>query len=166
MRNEAATAYRPAGAGMPDYVPPLADPAVHGDGETFLYHPPSHPLSFRTRRVPWWRRPAPDAPANLGIVFRSDRYVAAGSILEIEIPLRGQSQQFRGEVVLVRELSDGFEVGLWLESDADARRARIVEQVCHIESYLKQKRLRDGPFLSHESAAQEWVARYAHQIPV
>jgi hypothetical protein len=42
---------------------------------------------------------------------------------------------------------------------------RIVEQICHIEVYLKHKRHYEGPFISPERVAREWVTRFASSFP-
>ncbi len=132
----------------------------------FIYHPLSIPLSVRRRRPAWWHRQTrSEAPGELGIIFRSDTYLPTGSLIELSISLRGEMHRFSGEIVLVREIEDGYEIGLWLASHEDTCRARIVEQVCHIESYLRIRRLREGPFLSRETVAREWISNFAHQFP-
>jgi hypothetical protein len=49
-------------------------------------------------------------------------------------------------------------------AESEAFRARMVEQICHIERYHRQQ-LSDGRFVSEEEAAIEWIAKYAGQFP-
>ena len=84
--------------------------------------------------------------------------------LKISIPLKGETQSFRGKIVLVRNMEDHFEIGMWLTQD-DVHRARVVEQICHIETYLKTKRQQDGPFVNDEHVAEEWIGKYAAIFP-
>ena len=37
----------------------------------------------------------------------------------------------------------------------------MVEQVCHIESYLRRVREREGRSLTAEQAAREWIGSHA-----
>ena len=74
-------------------------------------------------------------------------------------------QKFRGKVVLVRNMGDYFEIGIWLTQAADVHRARIVEQICHIETYLRTKKHQEGPFVSNERVTEEWVSKYAAAFP-
>lgn len=57
--------------------------------------------------------------------------------MELSIPLRGVVQKPQGTVVMVRETPDGYDIGLWLASTDDASRARLVEQICHLECSLQ-----------------------------
>ena len=132
--------------------------------EGFIHHPGDFPLSWR--RIKKSKYLAQDeTPGNLGLVFDSDKYIKPGTILELNITLRGETQHFVGQVILVRNLEEHFEIGVWLSTREDAARARIVEQICHIESYLKQKRHREGPFISKERVTQEWITRFASRFP-
>ena len=115
---------------------------LHADSENkdFLPHPAQFPLRFRRQiPLPWNRRSEKPTAGDVGLSFHTDRYIAAGTRLLIEIPLRGQVQRFRTRVVMVREEPDGFEIGAWLESPTDADRARIVERICHAECILRAR---------------------------
>ena len=60
--------------------------------------------------------------------------------MELSIPLRGVVQKPQGTVVMVRETPDGYDIGLWLASTGDASRARLVEQICHLECSLQDRK--------------------------
>lgn len=131
----------------------------------FIHHPSGFPLRFRRIWFDALRHRSGHGRASLGLAFETSRFVRPGTWIEVSIPLRGVVQRFRGEVVLVRAIDQGYEVGLWLESDDDAARARIVEQICHIECYLRCKG-GDRGGITRESAAREWVSRFAAGFPV
>ena len=57
-----------------------------------------------------------------------------------------------------------FLAGACLLDEHDACRARMVAQLCHIDLYRRQE-LASGRELDEETAASEWIARYAHQVP-
>lgn len=135
--------------------------------EGFIHHPAAFPLTWRRiRRLKWKKNAKPvGQPANIGLCFESEKYIKPGTELELEIALRGETQVFSGRVILVKNLGERFEIGIWLYTKEAAGRIRIVEQICHIEAYLKHKRHFDGPFVSPERVAQEWISRFASRFP-
>jgi len=131
----------------------------------FIHHPSAFPLSCKRLWFDRGKNHHSENEQTIGLCFRSEKYLKPGISVEISIPLRGEDQKFRGKVVLVRNMDDHFEIGLWLTQAADVHRARIVEQICHIETYLRTKKHQDGPFVSNERVAEEWVSKYAAAFP-
>lgn len=141
------TVSTPSDAGMATTMPtpaPGSFPApVTSDSNGFIHHPEDFPLRYRRRsRLPWRHRAPRPAQGTVGLSFHCTEYLPAGSLLDVEIPLRGRVQRFLATVILVREQVTGFEIGLGFPSADDAARARIVERICHTESYLKARRAR------------------------
>ena len=130
----------------------------------FVHHPSSFPLSYRRL---WFNNKdnTSEDTQSMGLCFRSEKYLKPGISIEISIPLNGEVQKFRGKIVLVRNMDDHFKIGLWLTQAADVRRARMVEQICHIETYVRTKKHQDGPFVSNERIAEEWISKYAAAFP-
>ena len=96
----------------------------------------------------------------------AEEYIKPGTFVEITIPLPDKTEQFTGKVVLVRQVGESYEIGLWLQHQEDASRARIVEQICHIEVYMQEKKYRDGPYnLNPDRVAREWISKYASEVP-
>jgi hypothetical protein len=132
----------------------------------FICHPPGVPLAYRRLWFLRTPRALPGERSDIGLIFECDRYIPPSAMLEVTIPLRGESQVFRGKVVLVRSDTDRFAIGMCLETAAEAARLRIVEQICHIEAYLQRKKYLEGPYaLNRERAAAEWISRYAQTVP-
>jgi len=125
---------------MPNLMPAISPArldAIHND---FIPHPAQFPIHIRRRNLlSWKRRHEPNVPisGDVGLSFHTEKYIAPGTQLELEIPLRGVTQHFDATVVMVREQSEGFEIGLWFATADDAMRARIVEKICHTECYLQ-----------------------------
>ena len=69
-----------------------------------------------------------------------------------------------GRVAWCRAHEDAYRVGIEFVAESEAFRARLVEQVCHIERY-HQKARAEGRTLSEEEAAIEWISRYAASFP-
>ncbi len=137
------------------------------DAQTgFIHHPAGFPLDFKRIWFDVKQEYPEDESANIGVIFESHKYIKPGATVEIVIPLRNETEKFRGKVVLVRNFGDYYEIGLWLSHRADASRARIVEQICHIEIYLQEKKYRDGPYtINRERVAEEWITKYAGNVP-
>jgi hypothetical protein len=132
----------------------------------FIHHPAGFPIECKRL---WFGDPdkAVDlGHSDIGLIFDSEKYIKPGATVEITIPLRNEIEKFRGKVVLVRHNGDYYEIGMWLRRREDASRARIVEQICHIEAYLKDKKFRDGPYvINRERVAEEWITKYASSVP-
>ncbi|MGI9228894.1 MAG: hypothetical protein ACR2P9_03445 [Gammaproteobacteria bacterium] len=133
----------------------------------FIHHPHGFPLRYK--RV-WFadllNGSKPTESSDIGLIFRSEKHLKPGITIELTIPLRNGNEKFRGKVVMVRAATDYFEIGLWLQRRADANRARLVEQVCHIEAYVQEKKYREGPYtLNRDKAAAEWISKYATTVP-
>ncbi len=132
----------------------------------FIHHPLSYPIECRQLRPsPAHLLPSAFHRDTMGLCFETRDYQPPGRILEVSISVRGEVQRFIGQVVLVRNCIEHYEIGIWLETRADAARLRIVEQMCHIEAYLKHKRHYEGPFVSREFVAREWISRFAASFP-
>ena len=153
---------RPVGRAKNKYYTEFVESNLTG----FIHHPTGIPLEVRRLWLEdLFNETLDPEPGNIGLCFESDRYIKPGTVLEVSIPLRGVIQKFKGRVVLVKWNGESCEIGMWLSSKTDAGRIRIVEQICHIEAYLKHKRHFDGPFVSKERVAQEWIARFASSFP-
>ena len=165
--NQSRTSYRPDGGKL---SPPLSpDSSVNFESETlvgFIKHPERFPIQFR--RLRFWERAKIETSktSNIGLTFCSTEYQKPGSIIEVTIPTRKETHQFLGKTVMVKETDNNFEIGIWLLNAEDSPKLRIVEQICHIELYLNDKRYKEGPFLSKEKLTEEWISRYASSFPI
>jgi hypothetical protein len=96
-----------------------------------------------------------------GICFHSATSFTPGDIIGIRIALIRPVFTARGRVVWSRAAGDGYDVGIEFIATEDAFRARMVEQVCHIEQYRRDMREREGRDLDSGTAALEWIEKYA-----
>ena len=134
-------------------TPPGDSDAVSDD---FIAHPVQFPIKYRRRVTFPWRSDDQTEPTggDIGLSFRSAKYIPAGARIELEIPLRGDTQRFAGTVVMVREDPSGYEIGLWLASPDDASRARIVERICHTECYLRSRQRKQRKSYSNHAGGR------------
>ncbi len=130
-----------------------------------LRHPTQIPLELRVARAP---EPGAARLADLslgGLCFRAQAPVPVGAELALRVPLVAPELELRARVVWCRRRGPAWEVGVAFADEAEAHRARMVEQICHIERYREEVRRREGRDLSSEEAAREWIARHAARFP-
>lgn len=151
----------PAGLGLQSLRPVL-------DEQTgFINHPSGFPLEIRPVRLSKQKTENPvSGNSRLGLLFKTDIFIKPGQSIGITIPLGDANECFVGRVVLVRHQIDHFEIGLCLTHPDAISRLRIVEQICHIEAYLHQKKFTDGPYtINRDLLTREWIAQYAAKVP-
>ena len=86
-------------------------------------------------------------------------------MLLISIPLVQPIFEIEGRVVWCTESGRAFDIGVEFTEPEKVYKARMVEQVCHIEHYRKEVRDREGRDLSGEEAAMEWIEKHAAEFP-
>jgi len=88
-----------------------------------------------------------------------------GDKVNICIPLSEPSITVEAIVCWCRQVQGQFEVGVYFISTEDAFTARMIEQMCHIESYRQAQEKETGMPFSPEEAAKEWIGMYASTFP-
>jgi len=71
----------------------------------------------------------------------------------------------RAQVAWCHREGDGFLVGVAFVERGDLFRARMVEQICHIEHYRAEVLTNEGRDLDGEQAAREWIQKFAVDFP-
>ena len=100
-----------------------------------------------------------------GVCFETPEYLERGTLVIIRIALVQPIFEENAIVVWSRKVNGDYEVGVQFQ-DKDSRfRARMVEQVCHIEQYKRNVFAQEGRNLSGEEAAREWITKYAARFP-
>ena len=100
-----------------------------------------------------------------GLSFHSDAELTLGSVVNLRIPTVEPTFESAARVVWCRPVVSGFDLGVAFLTAEDAYRARVVEQICHIESYRRRLIANEGRTLTPEAAAREWIARFADSFP-
>lgn len=92
-------------------------------------------------------------------------YVKPGTLIRLNIHLVDPPFDARARVIWCHSCVSGFDLGVEFMDAEDAFRARMVEQVCHIEQYRRWAKENEGRELNAEEAAREWISRYAADFP-
>ena len=100
-----------------------------------------------------------------GLAFQSDCEIQPGIVVEVRFTFVRPMFETKARVVWCSAREGGFELGVEFLDPEDAFRARMVEQVCHIENYKKTVYQTEGRLLTTEEAAMEWIGKYASQFP-
>jgi len=100
-----------------------------------------------------------------GISFVMQTGVRIGTLVRVRIPVVDPCFEALGRVTHVDREAGRFVVGVGFLDQADVYRARMVEQICHIEHYRREVWRREGRRLSTEEAAREWIERHAAAFP-
>lgn len=131
----------------------------------FIRHPVEIPIEVRADDQPI---AVPRQGYNLslgGLALRSPQRFARGDVVELSIEFVQPPFQTKARVAWCRSHDQSFELGVEFLDPEDAFRARMVEQVCHIEHYKREVNTREGRDLTTDEAAVEWIGKYAANFP-
>lgn len=100
-----------------------------------------------------------------GLAFDSDHQVNPGDVVALKIATVSPVFEASAQVMWCKPKNTGFELGVAFLDQEDAFRARMVEQICHIENYKEQVQQTEHRELSSEEAAHEWISKFADEFP-
>jgi len=100
-----------------------------------------------------------------GLSFISKNRIKPGSKINITIKFVTPSFVSMTVVKWCRKNGDYYDIGVSFCDPEDAYRARMIEQICHIEHYKREPLIKEGRKLTGEQAAMEWIQRYAANFP-
>ena len=133
---------------------------------SYIRHPTSIPIQICAGEALPLNSMAVQNLSSGGLCFITELSMRVGALVSLLIPSLKPSYSGAGVIVWRRECSANlFEVGLRFTSDDEYFRVRMAEQVCQIEAY-RQEQLATGRELSSETAAIEWIEKYAASFDV
>lgn len=132
---------------------------------SFIRHPSDVPIDFRLDQLVSAGSDYLKNVSRGGLAFTSHSQLQQGMIIRIMIPLIKPVFEALGRVSWCKPEGPHYEVGVEFLDDDDVFRARMVEQICHIEHYKQDVLEKEGRKLSGEQAAAEWISKYATGFP-
>ena len=132
---------------------------------SFIRHPSDIPIDFQLGEVAVQDSDYLRNVSRGGLAFHSRVALTPGTAIQITIPLVDPVFEAIGRVSWCNSENGTFEVGIEFIEEDDIFRARMVEQICHIEHYKKEILEREGRKLSGEQAAAEWISKFAPGFP-
>lgn len=130
----------------------------------FLRHPSDMPVELVLRKQDFIPKQRLNNISLGGVACDSSRGFRRGTAIELRIPLFGEQARYPGVVAWCHKQPDDYLVGIAFIDEDTLFRARMVEQVCQIEHYRKQRELELGEHLAIESIAAEWIAHHAAEF--
>lgn len=101
-----------------------------------------------------------------GLAFRSGCAVNPGCQVDICITCVQPHFHAHARVAWCRPHPlSGYELGVTFLDAEDAFRARMVEQLCHIEDYRRSVHRTEGREMDMDEAAAEWIEKFAEDFP-
>ena len=100
-----------------------------------------------------------------GLAFRCSSKLELGVVVHLRIPNVDPEFKSEARVVWCRDCGADTELGVEFLNTEDAYKARMVEQVCHIENYRQKMFSAEGRKLTSEEAAVEWISHFAANFP-
>jgi len=100
-----------------------------------------------------------------GLCFIYPEATPVGSQIIVRIALTSPPFEARCQVTWCQADGNAWQVGVEFIDQDDLFRARMVEQICHIEQYRRAVRASEGRAMSSHEAALEWIERYADAFP-
>ncbi len=100
-----------------------------------------------------------------GLAFNAAAPLELGSVVAVRIAFVRPEFSTTARVAWCAKVGTRYEIGVEFLEATDVFRARMVEQVCHIEHHRQQVLKIEGRELSSEQAAMEWIAAYADTFP-
>jgi predicted ATPase len=131
---------------------------------TFIRHPSDIPIEIHSEGgAPETERHLNNVSAG-GLSFKSAAPLAERSIITVRISIVKPAFEATGRVVWCRQENGIYDIGVEFTETRDVFKARMIEQVCHIEHYKKEIREKEGRELSGREAALEWIDKYAKKF--
>ena len=131
----------------------------------YIRHPSSIPLEVNIADLPGPQNEYLNNISLGGLSFHSKKKMESGTWITIRIPLLRETIQVRCRVVWCKRQGKTYELGVAFSNKEDAFRARMVEQICHIEQYRNEVWQHERRRLTSEQAAVEWIKKYANTFP-
>lgn len=101
-----------------------------------------------------------------GLSFSCTRELLPGARLIIRISTVDPRFEARAQVAWCHREGDSYIVGVAFMASDDLFRARMVEQLCHIEHYKAEVLANEDRQLDSEQAAREWIDKFARGFPL
>jgi hypothetical protein len=132
---------------------------------SFIRHPSTIPIDVHLEHAARGESECLKDVGQGGLSFHSNVFIEPGVTIRVRIPLVKPVFQAVGLVTWCQGDGGDFEVGVRFLEEDDMFRARMVEQICHIEHYKREVLEKEGRELSAEEAAKEWISKFAVKFP-
>ena len=130
----------------------------------FMRHPSNIPIEVLEGEADAERRAMHNVSFG-GLAFNSANPLELGSVVAVRINFVRPVFSTTARVAWCAKVGALYEIGVEFLEASDVFRARMVEQVCHIEQHRQHVLKTEGRELTSEQAAMEWIATHAATFP-
>jgi len=131
---------------------------------SFIRHPTDIPIEISLADQSCSREPLRNVSRG-GLCFKYPEAAQVGSNIVVRIALTLPPFEACCHVTWCQADGNAWQVGVEFLDQDDLFRARMVEQICHIELYRRAVHENEGRAISSHEAALEWIERYAGAFP-
>ena len=132
---------------------------------SYLRHPSDIPIDILPAQVDAGDTRPLHNVSHGGLSFSAGQLYTTGEVVRLRISLVSPAFEALGKVVWCHGSEGHYIVGVEFLDEMDLFRARMVEQICHIEHYKKTLREEEGRHLTSQEAALEWIKKFAGDFP-
>ena len=136
------------------------------NADDIIRHPVEIPLEIKAMDVAVDSLRTHKLVGCVQLTFHFPMMIAVGVLLTVSIPSINAQEELHGQVSSLSQSKHGFMIGMSFQSEQEAFRMRMLEQLCHIEEYRQRTLLSEGRLLSQDQAASEWIDQYAAAFPM
>jgi hypothetical protein len=130
----------------------------------FLRHPSDMPIELKPRNQARLPRQRLNNISLGGVACNCTERLQSGTPVRLRIPLFGEQASCNGVIAWCEEAPTGYLVGIAFDEDS-LFRARMVQQVCQIERYRREREEQLGAEMGIEEVAEEWLNEHAEACP-
>jgi len=132
---------------------------------SFIRHPTGIPIQISLEDRSSQHEPLQNVSRG-GLSFKCAETAPVGSNIIVRIALTSPPFEAHCQVSWCQADGNAWQVGVQFLDKDDLFRARMVEQICHIEQYRRNVHRNEGRTMSSHEAALEWIARFADTFPL
>lgn len=127
----------------------------------FVRHPLEIPLTYKILDIDGCNLTQTTDLSDFGISFLSEEPFPEGQLLEISIYSPRQHLQAKSVVKWQNySLQEGkYQVGVMFINRQEGFRARMVEQICHIDIYRQRRMKEENRDIPYNEAAFDWITK-------
>lgn len=138
---------------------------ANSDLRSFIRHPVDVPIVCQVNETDSGETPQLTDISEGGVSFTTDHFLAPGATVNIIIDLVKPVFTARATVAWCHQEGHDFRVGVAFVDPGVDYKARMVEQLCHIEQYRQNVLKQEGRRLTPQQAAFEWIQKHASEFP-
>lgn len=131
----------------------------------YIRHPSDIPLQFQLQEDTKGETEYLNNISYGGLSFNSKTPLRENSTLKINISVVKPKFEALGKVTWCQKENNSYIIGVMFLDQNDNFKARMVEQICHIEHYKREVFENEKRIISGEEAAVEWIKKYAGLFP-